>query len=122
MLKSRHTVAVSLALLVSLFALAPALQAQGTKKADHRDQPKVNVNTADASTLALLPRVGPSLAHRILEFRKKNGPFKKVDDLLLVHGIGERSLALLEPYVTTDGKTTLKQKVHTSRHAAGARP
>lgn len=122
MLKSRHTAAVLLALLMSLLALAPALQAQGTRKAEHSDQPKVNVNTADASTLAFLPRVGPSLAHRILEFRKKNGPFKKVDDLLLVRGIGEHSLALLEPYVTTDGKSTLKHKVHPSRHAAAARP
>jgi len=106
------------ALLVSLVAAAPVLHAAPASKADGGSQAKVNVNTADAAALSLLPRVGPSLAHRILDFRKKNGPFKSVDDMMLVRGIGERSLALLKPYVELSGKTTLSHKVHSSRHAA----
>ncbi len=80
---------------------------------------KVNVNQASADQLMLLPRVGASLAGRILEFRKENGPFKTVEDLLQVKGVGEKTLDLLKPYVALSGETTLKEKVRASR-VAGA--
>lgn len=72
---------------------------------------KVNVNTAGADELALLPRVGPALAKRILEYRDDNGDFEVADDLMLVRGIGERTFELLEPFVTLKGDTTLTAKV-----------
>ncbi len=71
----------------------------------------VNVNTADASQLALLPRVGPSVAQKIIDFRKENGPFKSAEDLMLVQGIGEKTYQLLKPYLAVSGETTLKEKV-----------
>ena len=53
----------------------------------------VNVNTADASTLAQeLDGIGPSKAQAIVEYRQKNGPFRTAEDLLKVQGIGERVL------------------------------
>jgi competence protein ComEA len=53
----------------------------------------VNVNTADASTLAQeLDGIGPSKAQSIVEYRQKNGPFRTAEDLLKVQGIGERVL------------------------------
>ena len=75
----------------------------------------VNINTADASELALLPRVGPSVSGRIIQFREDNGPFESVEDLMLVRGIGEKTFALLEPHVTISGETTLDQKVKIKR-------
>lgn len=72
---------------------------------------RVNINTADASQLALLPRVGPSVAQKILDFRKENGPFKSAEDLMLVQGIGEKTFQLLKPYLAVSGETTLKEKV-----------
>ena len=75
----------------------------------------VNINTATAEQLQLLPRVGPALADRIIEFRQSNGPFGSVDELVAVKGIGERSLANLEPFVTTQGATTLDAKVKLPR-------
>lgn len=71
----------------------------------------VNVNTADAAQLALLPRVGPSVAQKIVDFRKENGPFKSAEDLMLVQGIGEKTFQLLKPYLAVSGETTLKEKV-----------
>jgi competence protein ComEA len=75
----------------------------------------VNINTATVEQLQLLPRVGPALADRIIEFRQSNGPFGSVDELVAVKGIGERSLANLEPFVTTQGATTLNAKVKLPR-------
>lgn len=75
----------------------------------------VNINTASAEQLQLLPRVGPALAERIIEFRDANGPFQRVDELVAVRGIGEKSLEKLRPYVVTKGDTTLKEKISLSR-------
>ncbi|MGB5103246.1 MAG: helix-hairpin-helix domain-containing protein [Steroidobacteraceae bacterium] len=53
----------------------------------------VNVNTADASTIAKeLDGIGPAKAQAIVEFRQKNGPFRTAEDLLKVDGIGQRVL------------------------------
>jgi competence protein ComEA len=53
----------------------------------------VNVNTADAAALAReLDGIGPAKAQAIVEYRQKNGPFRSVEDLLKVDGIGERVL------------------------------
>ncbi|RLE25454.1 MAG: hypothetical protein DRJ61_02200 [Acidobacteria bacterium] len=78
----------------------------------------VNVNTASADELQYLPRVGPALAGRILEFREANGPFEDVNELVAVKGIGETSLEKLRPFVAVNGQTTLAEKVKLPRTAA----
>lgn len=60
----------------------------------------VNINTADAGQLVSLPQVGPKMAQRILDFRKTNGSFKRVQDLMKVKGIGEKVFAKLQPLIT----------------------
>ena len=50
----------------------------------------VNVNTASARELSLLPRVGDAMAKRIIEFRTQHGNFQKPEDLMLVKGIGKK--------------------------------
>ncbi len=71
----------------------------------------VNINTADQDELMLLPRIGPSVAQRILEFREKNGKFKSAEDLLLVRGVGEKTFELIRPHLAVSGETTLVEKV-----------
>jgi competence protein ComEA len=66
----------------------------------------VNVNTASAEELSLLPGVGPARARAIVELRQQRGGFKRIEDLLEVKGIGEASLAKLKPYLALDGKST----------------
>ena len=96
-------------LVVSVLCLAlPAVATEGAGKT-------VNINTATADQLALLPHVGPSIAQRIIEYREKSGAFKTANDLMLVRGIGEKSFELLEPYVSTSGTTTLSEKVRVPR-------
>lgn len=53
---------------------------------------RVNINTADAAALETLPGVGPALAARIIAWRDENGPFRSVDELTAVSGIGEKTL------------------------------
>ncbi|HTG34486.1 MAG TPA: helix-hairpin-helix domain-containing protein [Thermoanaerobaculia bacterium] len=98
-----------------LLALAFLLNTLPVQGADGK---KVNINNADASQLALLPRVGPSVAGRIVDYRKQNGGFKKAEDLMLVQGIGEKTFELIKPYVATAGETTLREKVKGSRSAS----
>ena len=68
----------------------------------------VNVNTATAAELEMLPGIGASRAKAVIEAREAKGGFKSLDDLLAVKGIGEASLAKLRPHLTLDGKTTVK--------------
>lgn len=60
----------------------------------------ININTADAAELDKLPGVGPAMSARIVEHRKKNGPFSSVDELDNVQGIGPSKLESLRDLVT----------------------
>lgn len=59
----------------------------------------IDLNNADQAALETLPRIGPALAQRIVEWRDSNGRFQSVDDLLAVPGIGEKLLAGLADLV-----------------------
>ena len=60
----------------------------------------VNLNTATAEQLATIPGVGPRMAERIIDYRQKNGGFKKIEDLMNVSGVGEKSFLKMKPLIT----------------------
>lgn len=107
----------------SLFCLLVTLAVIAVVGGVEASQPSgvVNINTASVEELQMLPRVGPSLAGRIVEFRQANGPFRAVDEILAVKGIGESSFEKLEPYIVTSGATTLSDKVKLARSSSGAK-
>jgi competence protein ComEA len=108
------TILVSTALILALSLTAlPAFGA---------DAQVVNINQANAGQLALLPRVGPALAARILEYREANEKFEAAEDLMLVRGIGEKTFELMKPHVVVSGETTLTQKVRTTRTPSEGKP
>ena len=88
-------------------ALAVALAAQAADP-----QPgltgTVNVNTATAEELQLLPGIGAARAEALIELRKQRGGFKSLEQLKDVKGIGDASLERLRPYVRFQGKTTAR--------------
>ncbi|MFY9819752.1 MAG: helix-hairpin-helix domain-containing protein [Thermoanaerobaculia bacterium] len=111
----KHAYRVVAGLVIALLSIPASGQAEAKPEVTKR----VNINSADTSQLSLLPRVGPSVADRIVEYRKDNGPFKKPEDLMLVQGIGEKTFQLIKPYLATSGETTLKEKVSSSRSGKG---
>lgn len=82
----------------------------------------VNINTADAKQLMLLPRVGEAAAKRILDYRAQHGAFKKTSDLMQVKGFGAKSFEQLSAYLTVEGKTTLGSKVSIPRKPRAKKP
>lgn len=66
----------------------------------------INLNTATQAQFESLPGIGPKVAQRIIEYRQKNGQFKKIEDLMNVKGIGEKSFLKLKPYLTVSEKAT----------------
>jgi competence protein ComEA len=62
----------------------------------------IDINRADREALMALPGIGPVLAERIIAYREAHGPFKSVDDLTAIAGIGERNINIFRKLVRVD--------------------
>ncbi len=85
---------LALSLLFSFFVV---LQIQAASQTASQ---KININTASLTELQKLPRIGSSVAQRIIDFRKKNGPFKKIEEIMKVKGIGEKTFEQIKDLIT----------------------
>jgi competence protein ComEA len=76
--------------------------AQGSARSAPKPSPAavVNINTASAAEFEALPGIGAKTAARIVEYRQKNGPFKKIEELMNVRGVGEKNFLKLKPQIT----------------------
>ena len=89
-MKQRNAIA-GVATVILLYSFAWALAVKGEK---------IDLNLASGRQLESLPGIGPALAQRILDHRKKNGLFKRIEDLMNVRGIGEKKFLQLEDEIT----------------------
>ena len=97
---------------LSVLALAACLSVQaqaqaaapGSKPQAAKPSTIVNLNTATVAELEALPGIGAKVATRIVEYRTKKGPFLKIEELMNVQGVGEKSFLKLRPQLTVGAK------------------
>ncbi len=95
----RKLAAGAFGILVMTTLLAPpatAAQKRGPSKAPAEI---LDINQASAEDFAKLPGIGPKLAQRIVTFREKHGPFRRVEDLMAVRGVAVKKWKAIRPYV-----------------------
>jgi len=92
---------------VTLFSIALCCHAQAQQQSAPRLM--VNINTATRTELIQVPKIGEKMAERIVDFRKANGPFSRIEDIMNVKGMGEKTFLAIRPYLTV-GKTPQKQR------------
>jgi len=98
---------LSLSLFIALAAPAIALaQDAPPSQASRPAAATLNINTATIADLQKLPGIGAATAARIVEYRQKNGPFRKIEELMNVRGIGEKSFLKLKPLVNAAAPRT----------------
>jgi competence protein ComEA len=98
---------VTLALCGLLVAISPgmAFGARLDQEQTSPQKPTINLNTATVDQLTTLPGVGRRTAELIIEYRTKSGGFKKIEELMNVKGIGEKTFLKLKPLVSAPAKT-----------------
>ncbi len=73
-----------------------------SKKGENLSEKSVNINTASKDLLMQLPGVGKATAEKIIEHRETQGPFKRIEDIMKVKGIGQKKFDKMKIYLTTD--------------------
>jgi len=94
------------AALVVLALSVTSVAAQKPQSAAAPAATPVNLNTATSAQLDALPGIGKATADRIVEYRQKNGGFKKPEELMNVRGIGEKAFLKLKPLVLVTATKT----------------
>ena len=84
---------------LAAFVLALLAPAQAAAQAKETGS-KININTATVAELQELPRIGEQVARRIVEYREQNGKFKRIEELMKIKGIGEKTFLQLKDRIT----------------------
>jgi competence protein ComEA len=86
-----------------LFALACSKQAPAGPLSVQQSLPHaVNINTAPLEELQKIPHIGESLARKIVEHRETNGPFRRVEHLMLIQGVSDKRYRKIRPLVRVE--------------------
>ncbi len=96
--------AIGIGLVFSFFL---SMQVQADPKVGEK---KININTASLAELQKLPRIGKKVAQRIIDYRKEHGKFKKIEEIMKVKGIGEKTFKNLKGVIKVAEKSKSKKK------------
>ena len=94
-IRNAFSMTLTIMALLALLIVNPAFAAgekEGVTKSNEivASMEKIDINKADAKTLTTLKGIGKDRAVKIIEYREKNGPFEKIEDLMKVKGIGKK--------------------------------
>jgi competence protein ComEA len=94
-IRNAFSMTLTIMALFTLLIVNPAFAAgekEGITKSNEivASMEKIDINKADAKTLTTLKGIGKDRAVKIIEYREKNGPFEKIEDLMKVKGIGKK--------------------------------
>ena len=95
-------IAVTAVALIALLGAGTAVAGEGSSGKSAAVLP-LDLNKASAGQLTELPGIGTITANRIVEWRDEHGPFRRIEDLMKVKGIGEKSFEKLRPHVKVSG-------------------
>lgn len=96
--------------IITLFSIALFLLISLASATLASEPEKIDVNKASIEELSSLKGIGQKYAERIVEYREKNGPFKKIDDILLVKGIGEKTFESIKDKLIIIEEPKVKEK------------
>jgi len=97
-MKNNLTKSLACALILAVMGTGLSVSAASVRM--NQEGSKINLNTATLAQLQELPRIGPKVAQRILDFRQQHGRFQRIEDLMKVQGIGEKTFQNLKPLIT----------------------
>ena len=101
---THESLAALLLVWLAAFPFAATAQQKESHKPTKTPTVSMDINHASAEDFAKLPGIGPELAHRIVDYRTKHGPFHRVEDLLVIRGIGPKKWKALRPYFRVEHK------------------
>ncbi len=91
-------------LLVPALTASRAEEVSKTKNSKKTGAIVLNINRASAEDFEKLPGIGPELARRIVAYREKHGPFRRVEDLLAIEDMGPKKWRAIRPYLRVADK------------------
>ena len=100
MFRTSLTIVALSALLIGAASPAPTAQTRPAVSPAAQPATLININSASVTELQALPGIGAKTAELIVEYRQKNGPFKKIEELMNVRGIGEKNFLNLKGQIT----------------------
>jgi competence protein ComEA len=104
-MKKSPALFLGLVALVTAIAATPVSADQGKTSRAEVSELRVDINSADANELTELPGIGEKVAARIVAYRKENGKFQKIEEIMNVRGIGEKTFVKLRKHLTVGGES-----------------
>ena len=105
-----RSVIITFALVVCVVSASVSAQqpSRGARPAAATTTEIVNLNTSSAAQIASLPGIGDKTAELIVQYREKNGPFKKIEEIMNVKGVGEKSFLRIKDRLTVTAQKAEK--------------
>lgn len=105
-MKKSPAIFLGLLALVTVLVATPVFADQDKTTKATSSELRVDINAADVDTLTKLPGIGEKVAARIIAYRKENGRFQKIEEIMNVRGIGEKTFVKLQKNLTVGKEST----------------